>query len=80
MAHHSREDHDHQVPQLTRDEVRARLGDASLLLVDVLAREAFAAGRIPGSLSLPLAQLERRALQVLPDKTQEIVVYCASFT
>ena len=54
--------------------------DASLTVVDVLPRESYAGGHIPGAVSLPLAEIEARARQVLPDLAAEIAVYCAKFT
>ena len=68
------------IDHVSREEVRARLGDPSLALVDVLPAEAFASGHIPGSLSLPVAQINERARHLLRNLNQEIVVYCASFT
>ena len=68
------------VPHVSREEIRSRLGDPSLALVDVLPAEAFASGHIPGSLSLPVEQINGRARHLLPDLNQEIVVYCANFT
>jgi len=65
---------------ISREEIRARLGDLSLALVNVLPAEAFATGHIPGSISLPLAQINERARHLLRDLSQEIVVYCGSFT
>ena len=65
---------------ISREELRARFGDPSLALVNVLPAEAFATGHIPGSISLPLEQINERARHLLPDPSQEIVVYCASFT
>jgi rhodanese-related sulfurtransferase len=68
------------VPQILRDEMVARLHDPSLTIVNVLAREAWKAQRIPGSLSLPVAEIASRAAIVLPDKNADIAVYCASPT
>ena len=68
------------VPQISRDEMVARLHDPSLTIVNVLAREAWKAQRIPGSLSLPVADIPSRAASVLPDKNADIAVYCASPT
>lgn len=68
------------VPQIRRDELAARLHDPSLTIVNVLASEAWKAQRIPGSLSLPVVEIASRAAIVLPDKTADIAVYCASPT
>ena len=68
------------VPQISREELSARLRDPSLSIVNVLAREAWRAQRIPGSLSLPVADIPTRAAAVLPDRDADIAVYCASPT
>ena len=68
------------VPQISRQELIARLHDPSLTIVNVLAGEAWKAQRIPGSLSLPVADIVSRAAIVLPDKNADIAVYCASPT
>jgi len=60
--------------QLTRDELLARIKTGSAVLVDVRPAEEWAAGHIPGALSVPLDELESR-LAELPDGT-EIVAYC----
>ncbi|MBI3450833.1 MAG: rhodanese-like domain-containing protein [Acidobacteria bacterium] len=66
--------------EISRDEIRSRLSDATLRIVDVLARASFKSSHIPGAVSLPLADLPARARAVLPDLSQSIAVYCASFT
>lgn len=68
------------IPEISRKEILARLRDPSLVLLDVLPREAFAAARIPGSISLPVSEVIQRAREVLPNQAQEIAVYCASAT
>ncbi len=68
------------IVQVTLDEIQRRIGDPSLVLVNVLARDAFAAERIPGSRSLPLAELPERAAELLPERDADIVVYCAGPT
>jgi cytosine permease len=69
-----------EVREISRDEIRRRLDDPTLLLVDVLPREAYAVEHISGAVNLPLAEVERHALQVLPDRTADIAAYCAKFT
>jgi rhodanese-related sulfurtransferase len=69
-----------EVPQISRDELVARLRDPSLTIVNVLPRMAWEESRIPRSLSLPLAEVPVRAAAVLPDKSADISVYCASPT
>jgi rhodanese-related sulfurtransferase len=46
----------------------------------VLPREAYAAEHIPRSVNLPLAEVEQRAPQLLPERSADIAAYCAKFT
>jgi rhodanese-related sulfurtransferase len=66
--------------ELSPYELRQKLGNRSLTLVDVLPQESYAQGHIPRAINLPLAELDSRATEVLPDRDAEIVVYCASDT
>jgi rhodanese-related sulfurtransferase len=65
---------------ISREELRTRLRDRSLIIVDVLPKEAYAEAHIPGAVSLPVAEIEAKARQVIPNLTQEIVVYCGGPT
>lgn len=65
---------------ISRDELRARLRDRSLIIVDVLPKEAYAEAHIPGALSLPVAEIEAKARQRISNLNQEIVVYCGGPT
>ena len=64
----------------TREEIRGRLRDAALVIVNVLPRVAYEEARIPGSISLPVEEIPRRARELLPDLDREIVVYCGGPT
>ena len=66
--------------QYSREDLRRRLGDSRLAIVNALPRSAWEEARIPGSLSLPLAEVRARAHAVLPDLGQEIVLYCGGPT
>jgi rhodanese-related sulfurtransferase len=68
------------VREIPRDEIKRRLDDPTLLLIDVLPHEAYAVEHIPGATNLPLAELGTRVLQVLPDRNAEIAAYCGKFT
>lgn len=59
---------------VTKEELKKRLRNKDVLVVDVRPPEEFDAGHIPGALSIPLAELRRR-LRELP-KNKEIVAYC----
>jgi rhodanese-related sulfurtransferase len=65
---------------ISRDELRARLRDRSLIILDVLPKEAYAEAHIPGAISLPVAEIEAKARQAISNLTQEIVVYCGGPT
>jgi cytosine permease len=65
---------------ISREELGRRLGDGSLVVADVLPAEAYNNSHIPGAINLPLAELTDHAPRLLPDRTAEIAVYCASFT
>ena len=66
--------------QIAREEIIARLNDPSLLLVNVMPKEAFDEGHIPRSLNLPLADIETKARQVFPEIGRELVIYCGGPT
>jgi rhodanese-related sulfurtransferase len=63
-----------------REEIRRRLDDPTLTIGNVLPRTAWEEARIPGSLSVPLAEVSDRARQLFPDLDQEIVLYCGGPT
>lgn len=56
------------------DELLARLRARDVVVLDVRPEDEYASGHIPGSISIPLDELERR-LSELPRK-KEIVAYC----
>ena len=68
------------MPEISRDELRRRLRDSSLTIVDVLPAESYAAAHIPGALNMPLELVASRARELLPDRGAEIVVYCGNLT
>lgn len=56
------------------EELRRRLKAGDVTLIDVRPADEFAAGHIPGAVSIPLAELARRVRE-LP-KRKEVVAYC----
>lgn len=64
------------VHDLDIDAVKAGLADGSILIVDVREPHEFAAGRIPGAVSLPLSQFDPADLPNEPGK--RIVLSCAA--
>ena len=57
-----------EIQQLSRD----------VLLIDVREPAEFASGHIPGAINVPLDILPDEISRLVPDLTQEIVVYCRS--
>ena len=55
-------------------ELRRRLAAGDVTLIDVRPADEYAAGHIPGALSLPVTELARRLDEV--PKRREIVAYC----
>ena len=62
------------VEAIDRDELRERLAQGDVVLVDVRPVEEFAAGHIDGSRSIPLDELERRITELPSDR--EVIAYC----
>ena len=63
------------IEMLTKEELAKRLRRKDdLLVLDVRPAEEYAAGHVPGAVSIPVAELKRR-LKELP-KDKEIVAYC----
>jgi rhodanese-related sulfurtransferase len=69
------------VATITRDELKNKMdrGDR-FKLVETLPEGAFEQIHLPGAINIPPDQLQRLAPKKLPDKNEEIVVYCASPT
>lgn len=59
---------------MSRDELKAKLHDGLVTLLDVRPEDEYRLGHLPGALNVPLEQLARH-LTELP-KAQEIVAYC----
>jgi len=64
---------------ITPAEAKKRLdSDKSIVLLDVRTQEEYDEKHIPGSILIPVDELEKRAELELPDKNAEIFVYCRS--
>jgi rhodanese-related sulfurtransferase len=66
--------------EVDRKALERLLFDPDVTVVDALPREAYRAGHIPGTYSLPVAEIPAHALLEMPDRARTIVVYCASIT
>jgi rhodanese-related sulfurtransferase len=65
---------------VSREELIGALREKRVTLVDVLSPESFDANHIPGAINLPVAEISRRATDVLPDKNAPVVTYCGGPT
>lgn len=77
LAEVERAAHDYlgdDVETIGRDELRERLSKGDIVLVDVRPAEEYAAGHIEGARSIPIDELERRLVELPPDR--EVVAYC----
>ena len=69
------------VRTISRDELHNRIkrGD-KFQLVETLPKVAYDHAHLPGAINLPPERIRDEAATLLPDKTADIVVYCASPT
>ena len=63
-----------QLETVSRDELRHRLRDRSVVVVDVRPETEFRAGHIPGAVSIKVDDIERRLHELPPGKP--VVAYC----
>ena len=64
---------------INREDLRTRLSSASRpVLVEALPEKYYVANHLPEALHLPHDQVDTLAASVLPEKSAEIVVYCAN--
>jgi rhodanese-related sulfurtransferase/DNA-binding transcriptional ArsR family regulator len=55
-------------------ELRRRLREGDITVIDVRPEQEYLAGHIPGALSIPVAQLKRRLGEI--PKSSDVVAYC----
>src|ERR1700683_19550 len=66
-----------QVKEAHPAEVNERIGEG-VTIVDVRGSEEFATGHLPGAKSIPRGHLEARIDSVAPDRSAQLILYCAS--
>src|SRR4051812_14842931 len=66
-----------QIDEVDPGDVKAHLGNG-VVLVDVREGEEWDAGHIPGAKHVPRGYLESRIEGAVPDRSQRVVLYCAS--
>jgi len=67
-----------ETPEISREEIRRRLHDPALTIVDVLPASSYVEWHIPGAVGLPLELLASHARELLPNRDAEIAVYCGN--
>jgi molybdopterin/thiamine biosynthesis adenylyltransferase/rhodanese-related sulfurtransferase len=65
-----------EIREVNAAEAEARLGQATVL--DVREPDEYEQGAIPGAVHIPRGHLEGRVEGKLPDKSQPVIVHCAS--
>lgn len=66
------------VTPITRDEVRARIDAGNVVVVEALPAMNYNDAHLPGALHMPHDQVDELAPRLLPDRSAEVIVYCAS--
>jgi molybdopterin/thiamine biosynthesis adenylyltransferase/rhodanese-related sulfurtransferase len=66
-----------QIDQVDPSEVH-ELIDEGVAVIDVRETEELAAGQLPGAKHVPRAYLESRIEGVVPDRSTQVILYCAS--
>lgn len=65
-------------PTIALQELREKLDrDHPVTLVEILPPPRYREGHLPGAIYIPPLQVRELAPKRLPDKSAEIVVYCA---
>jgi len=67
-------DRRHEFEQVSIEQLRERMRSGDAILVDVRPAIEYAAGHLPGAISIPLNELEPRMHEVPPGK--EVIAYC----
>lgn len=69
------------VKTITRDELKQKIDRKDdFVLVEILPATAYHHAHLPGAINLPPDRVTSDAIIVIPNKSADIVVYCASPT
>ncbi len=66
-----------QIDEVDPSEVSEHLGDG-VTIVDVREADEVAQGKVPGAVHVPRGHLESRIEGAAPDRSQRVILYCAS--
>lgn len=69
------------IKTISRDELKQKIDrEDDFQLVETLPKATYDHAHLPGAINLPSDQVTTLAPNLLPDKSADIVVYCASPT
>ena len=69
------------VRTISRDELKTKIDHKeSFVLLETLPRTAYDHSHLPGALNLPPDQIRELTPKLVPDKTTDLILYCASPT
>src|ERR1700730_3767244 len=66
-----------EISEIDPSAVHELVGDG-VAIVDVRETDEFATGHLPGAVHVPRGYLESRIDGIVPDRSQRVVLYCAS--
>ncbi len=66
-----------QITEVDPSEVSQLIGEG-VVVVDIRETEELASGKLPGALHIPRSYLETRIDGIVPDRSQRVILYCAS--
>ncbi len=65
-----------QIQEVTPEEVRSKISNGAKV-IDVREADEFRQGHLPGAAFIPRGFLELRIEEAVPDRDQEVILYCA---
>jgi rhodanese-related sulfurtransferase len=69
------------IETISRDDLKGKIDRGEYFtLVETLPAVSYHHAHLPGAINLPPDRIKELALQLLPDKLAEIIVYCANPT
>ncbi len=69
------------IGQISREELKQKIERKDyFFLVEALAPEKYRHSHLPGAINIPYDRVRELAPGLLPEKTAEIVTYCAAAT
>ena len=65
--------------QITPEEAKKIMDSGEeYIILDVREQDEYDSGHIPGAILIPYTEIENKAIEMLPDKDAQILVYCRS--